>query len=77
MENLSSEKENIQKNQMESLELKITVSKMQNPNLTTDWRLQEKSKWTWRLSNRNYLFLRTEKDKDLAEMETQWYVGQY
>lgn len=77
MEDLSSEKENIQKNQMESLELKITVSKMQSPNLTTDWRLQEKSKWTWRLSNRNYPFLRTEKGKDLAEMETQWYVGQY
>lgn len=44
VENLSSEKENIQKNQMENRVLKIIVSKMLNHcrDLTTVCRLQKK-----------------------------------
>ena len=71
MDYLRSEKENIQKNKIENAELKITISKKQNLSnrLKTTGK---KSKWAWRLSNRNYPLLR--KDKDLAEMETQWYM---
>ena len=72
MDYLSSEKENIQKNQVENLELKLTISKKQNLNNNRLKTTGKKSKWTWRLRNRNYTLLRTEKGKDLAEMETQW-----